>query len=194
MKKHLVILGAFLVPFLLNGCDDDSDYLNQTETVLLQQCQHQTENTRISCTSAYQNTIAAARTVMANHGNGVENPESEPFSGQGITFIIEDKSFKERHPEMKSLNEFWHEYTGKWIYGAPEQALAGDTKKVGQTYVLSPAMYDELIQAVKTCNRATVEAMDFKAGTQLSPEQYDKAMNIIIECKQSQLDQAINQK
>lgn len=192
--KRLVVLAAFIAPFFLNGCDDDSDYLNQTETVLLQQCNHQTENTRVSCSMAYQNTIAQARVVMANHGNGVENPENEPFAGQGLTFIIEDKSFKERHPEMKSLNEFWHEYTGKWIYDAPVAPQSGDTKKVGQSYVLSPSMYDELISAVKTCNRATVEAMDFKAGSQLSAEQYDKAMNIIIECKQSQLDQAINTK
>lgn len=193
MKKRLLVLSAFILPFLLNGCDDDEDYLNQTEATLIKQCRNQTENTQISCGSAYANTIHMARDVFAHTGrNG--NPADQPFSGQGLTFIIEDKSFKERHPEMKSMNEFWHGYTGKWLYDAPQGSTTDEVKKVDNQYVLSPQLYDELISAVKTCNRATVNAMQFGQGSTLSPEEYNKVMSIILDCKKFQLDQAVNQK
>lgn len=184
MKRILTVIGLMGASLLLSGCDTANT--TKTEDILLSQCEKQSQ--QVSCHSAYSKTYEASESF--SHYNS----EDHPFEQQGLIFVLEDRAFKRNHPELKSISDIWFDLTGKQLYGSPEISQAGDTKKVGQSYVLSPSMYDELIQAVKTCNRATVEAMDFKVGNKLSPEQYDKAMNIIIECKQSQLDQAINQK
>ena len=174
----------------LVGCDiDRTEYLNPTEASLFKMCEKQTVRTNVSCESSYKGTLAKTTTL----GDGV-SPEDQPFSKQGLIFIIEDRAFKDKNPGMSSMNESWHKYTGKWLYSEPEASQVADLKRVDDTYVLSPQLYDELITAVKTCNRATVESMQFKAGSVLTKEQYDKVMSIVLECKDYQLQKAINEK
>ena len=186
----IAMVGATLA---LSGCDENSDYLNRVETVLMKQCSLQTKNKDIYCGNTYSQTIKMAPTIYSET-NRLGNPPDKPFERQGIIFIMEDRAFKKDHPDLKSLNEIYHELSGKYIYDAPEALQVGDTKKVDNKYVLSPQMYDELINAVKTCNRAAISSVQFQMGSTLSPEEYDKVMNIILECKKFQLEQAINQK
>lgn len=185
-RKDIVAIISVMVAStaLLSGCDDTNT--SKTEDVLMSQCEKQSQ--QVSCSSAYRKTLEASEN-FSNY-----NADDKPFEQQGLIFIMEDRAFKRSHPELKNIAEIWFDLTGKQLYGTPEPSQSGDVKKMDKSYVLSPQMYDELISAVKTCNRATIEAMNFKVGANLSAEQYDKAMNIIIECKQSQLDQAINSK
>lgn len=175
----------------LSGCDDidQAEYLNPTESLLFKMCRQQTVNTRVDCYKSYKGTLEKTSMLA-----GKVSPEDQPFSKQGLIFIVEDRAFKDKNPGAFSMNESWHKYTGKWLYNAPDASQTADVKKVDERYILSPQMYDELISAVKTCNRATVESMQFKSGATLTPEQYDKVMNIIIECKSYQLEKAINEK
>lgn len=180
-----------LILLAVPGCDDidKTDYLNSTEKLLFKMCNTQTLRTDISCKRSYAGTIDKTSMVAANM-----SPEDQPFKSQGLIFIIEDRAFKDKNPGMLNMNESWHKYTGKWLYGEPEASQAGDVKRVDDSYVLSPQLYDELITAVKTCNRATVESMQFKAGSTLTREQYNKVMSIVLECKDYQLQKAINEK
>ena len=168
----------------LTGCDEANT--TKTEDILMSQCEKQ--SSRVNCHDGYRRTYEASKKF--NHFN----PEDHPFEQQGLIFILEDKAFKKSNPEVSSISEIWFSLTGKQLYGAPEASQAADLKKVDDTYVLSPQLYDELITAVKTCNRATVESMQFKAGSVLIKEQYDKVMSIVLECKDYQLQKAINEK
>lgn len=190
--KGILIGAAFSSALVSSGCAEDRDYLNTTETVLLRQCEIQTKNIpNLYCSSSYKNTISMAPEINSRGGN----PNDKPFQQQGITFVIEDRAFKKQNPQLKSLNELWNDYTGGWIY-SPN--LGGNTteeiKKVNNSYVLSPQIYDELISATKVCNRATISAMQFPVGKELSPEEYDKVMTIILDCKKFQLEKAVNEK
>ena len=192
MKRKFALIA--LLGLFLSGCDDDdpTQYLNKTESVLLKQCEDQTRNLRIYCQSEYEGSIKAARGIYIK--NGARNQEDQPFSGQGLTFIIEDKVFKKKHPELRNFDDMWFEYTGKRLYNSSTGSTNDEVKKVDNQYVLSPQMYDELISAVKTCNRATVSSMQFQMGSTLSPEDYNKVMQIILDCKKYQLEKAINDK
>lgn len=192
MKRKFALIT--LLGLFLSGCDDDdpTQYLNKTESVLLKQCEDQTRNLRIYCQSEYEGSIKAARGIYIK--NGARNQEDQPFSGQGLTFIIEDKAFKKKHPELRNFDDMWFEYTGKRLYNSSTGSTNDEVKKVDNQYVLSPQMYDELISAVKTCNRATVSSMQFQMGSTLSPEDYNKVMQIILDCKKYQLEKAINDK
>ena len=192
MKRKFALIA--LLGLFLSGCDDDdpTQYLNKTESVLLKQCEDQTRNLRIYCQSEYEGSIKAARGIYIK--NGARNQEDQPFSGQGLTFIIEDKAFKKKHPELRNFDDMWFEYTGKRLYNSSTGSTNDEVKKVDNQYVLSPQMYDELISAVKTCNRATVSSMQFQMGSTLSPEDYNKVMQIILDCKKYQLEKAINDK
>lgn len=192
MKRKFALIA--LLGLFLSGCDGDdpTQYLNKTESVLLKQCEDQTRNLRIYCQSEYEWSIKAARGIYIK--NGARNQEDQPFSGQGLTFIIEDKAFKKKHPELRNFDDMWFEYTGKRLYNSSTGSTNDEVKKVDNQYVLSPQMYDELISAVKTCNRATVSSMQFQMGSTLSPEDYNKVMQIILDCKKYQLEKAINDK
>lgn len=192
MKRKFALIA--LLGLFLSGCDGDdpTQYLNKTESVLLKQCEDQTRNLRIYCQSEYEGSIKAARGIYIK--NGARNQEDQPFSGQGLTFIIEDKAFKKKHPELRNFDDMWFEYTGKRLYNSSTGSTNDEVKKVDNQYVLSPQMYDELISAVKTCNRATVSSMQFQMGSTLSPEDYNKVMQIILDCKKYQLEKAINDK
>lgn len=168
----------------LVGCNDANT--TKTEDILMSQCEKQSP--QINCHAEYRKTYEASEKF--NHFN----PEDHPFEQQGLIFILEDKAFKRSHPEVSSISEIWFTLTGKQLYGAPEASQSADLKRVDDTYVLSPQLYDELITAVKTCNRATVESMQFKAGSVLTKEQYEKVMSIVLECKDYQLQKAINEK
>lgn len=184
MKRILgtIILG--LSALLLTGCDDR----NNVEKTLFDQC---SAVNKLSCESEYSSTLSSL-----NCGGNVCNPKETPFSKSMDVFKIDDRMFKLRHPEMKSISEIYFESTGRNLYvGAVSTGSTTDeVKKVNNQYVLSPQMYDELISAVKTCNRATISATQFTMGSTLTPEEYDNVMKIIMECKKFQLEQAINQK
>lgn len=186
-----VVLGAVAGSLLLSACDsiDKTEYLNSTESLLFKMCETQTLKTSVNCKKAYAGTLSKTSMNVSE-----KSPEDQPFKNQGLIFVIEDRAFKDNYPGMLSMNESWHKYTGKWLYNAPDASQAGDLKVVDDSYVLSPQLYDELITAVKTCNRASVSSMQFKAGSVLSKEQYDQVMNIVLECKDYQLQKAINEK
>ena len=60
---------------------------------------------------------------------------------------------------------------------------------------LSPQLYDDLIHTVQTCKRAEYSMMaGFKPNQEFTPEDYDKVMKIILECKKFQLESALNEK
>ena len=188
------ILGTIIVGcsvLLLSACDVWSGYTS-VEKTLMKQCTSQLEalyGNGYSCPREYTNTdeqvMDSART----------NPETKPFSQQILTFRIEDKAFKEKFPKARSINDLWYESSGELIVDdGKNRSSTDEIKKVDNKYVLSPQMYDELISAVKTCNRATISATQFTMGSTLSPEEYDNVMKIILECKKFQLEQAINQK
>lgn len=63
------------------------------------------------------------------------------------------------------------------------------------TVKLSPALYDELIAAIKTCRRAENAVLEgFKPNEVLSQNDYDKAITIILDCKKFQLEKTLNDK
>ena len=63
------------------------------------------------------------------------------------------------------------------------------------TVKLSPALYDELISAVKTCRRAENAVLEgFTPNEVLSQKDYDKAISTILECKKFQLEKTLNDK
>lgn len=183
--KHILsvlVLGAAL---LLSACDGRND----VERVLFEQCS--TIN-KLDCEQEYQSTLES----LSCQGNTC-NPKETPFSKSMDVFKIDDKMFKLRNPEKKSISEIYFESTGRSLYSGAaviHSSSTDDVKKVDNTFVLSPQMYDELINAVRTCNRATISATQFPIGSKLSPEDYNKVMNIILDCKQYQLDEAINKK
>lgn len=185
MKRKFALIA--LLGLFLSGCDE-TDSLNATETILWRQCEAQDKS--VSCRSEYRQTFSQV------YNSRVVNTDNMPFANQPISFQLEDKAFKRSHPTLRSINEIWHDSTGRWIYVPDElkSSVTDEVKKVDNKYVLSPQLYDDLIAAVKTCNRATVSSMQFKPGVSLSPEDYNSVMNIILECKQYQLDKAINDK
>jgi len=64
--------------------------------------------------------------------------------------------------------------------------------KTETTYQLSSQMYDDLIIAVHECKRAEFQTMQsFKQNDKLTKEQYDNVVNIIMSCKQYQLERAL---
>lgn len=183
--KHILAVVVLGAAFLLTGCDDRND----VERTLFEQCS--TVN-KLDCEQEYQSTLES----LSCGGNAC-NPKETPFSKSLDVFKIDDKMFKLRNPEKKSISEIYFESTGRSLYmGAAviHSSSTDDVKKVDNTFVLSPQMYDELINAVRTCNRATISATQFPIGSKLSPEDYNKVMNIILDCKQYQLDEAINKK
>lgn len=191
MKLPALVVAVLVGVSTVSGCGDidRTDYLNSTEALLFKMCNTQTLKTDVSCKKAYAGTISKTAIAISDR-----SPEDQPFKNQGLVFIVEDRAFKDKNPGMLSMNELWHKYTGKWLYNAPDASQAGDLKVVDDSYVLSPQLYDELITAVKTCNRAAVSSMQFKVGSVLPKDQYDQVMNIVLECKDYQLQRAINEK
>lgn len=189
-KKYVVINTAFILPFLISGCDDSN--LTKIEDTLVGQCTAQLRSTQsnqnIWCSNEYSGTLSDIK------DSRLKNPDIMPFKLQGFVFKMEDTAFKKKYPNAMSINDIWHETSGEWIYTPSYAKNTTDVKTVDNKTILSPQLYDELINAVKTCNRAAISSVQFQMGSTLSPEEYDKVMNIILECKKFQLEQAINQK
>lgn len=60
--------------------------------------------------------------------------------------------------------------------------------------VISNAMYDDLINAVKTCKRAEYATIsEFSPEQEITKEAYDKVRKIIIDCKRYQLEHALQE-
>ncbi|WNA15833.1 hypothetical protein XaC1_190 [Xanthomonas phage XaC1] len=183
--KQIFALVILCLAFTLTGCDDRND----VEVALFEQC---SKANKIECITEYRSTLKS----LDCDGSQC-NPKETPFARSIDVFKIDDRMFKIRHPEMKSISEIYFESTGNSLYSGAaviHSSSTDDVKKVDNTFVLSPQMYDELINAVRTCNRATISATQFPIGSKLSPEDYNKVMNIILDCKQYQLDEAINKK
>jgi hypothetical protein len=183
--KQIFALVILCLAFTLTGCDDRND----VEVALFKQC---SKINKIECLDEYLSTFKS----LDCDGNTC-NPKENPFSQSMDVFKIDDKMFKIRHPEMKSISEIYFESTGRNLYEGSvvrQSSSTDEIKKVQNTYVLSPQMYDELIASVKTCNRATIASTQFKLGSTLTPEEYDNVMGIILDCKKFQLEQAIQQK
>ncbi len=192
MKKYLIAVLLSACTFL-SGCDQYSGYTS-VEKTLMKQC---TKNLRDTYGDSYSCFSQYTVTDDQIEASSQTNPEDKPFAQQALVFKLEDRAFKEKFPKIRSINELWYESTGQFIIDDSNYSTRksnDEVKKVGDTFVLSPQMYDELINAVRTCNRATISATQFPIGSKLSPEDYNKVMNIILDCKQYQLDEAINKK
>lgn len=184
MKYIFLAVIALLGTLALSGCDDRND----VEVALFKQC---SAINKIDCKTEYESTI-----ISLDCGGALCNPNETPFARSFDVFKIDDKMFKNAHPEMKSISEIYYTSTGRVLYSSDYQKgnSTDEVKRVDNRYILSPQMYDELISSVKTCNRATIASTQFTMGSTLSPEDYDKVMSIIIDCKKYQLEDAINKK
>lgn len=212
MKKNFILRSIIAVGLALSvsSCGEDipSYKMNEAEVALIKQCQALLKDFTPYCEDYYSGTYNAMQKARNNNRGYVSPPNDKPFSDVIEIFQIEDKIFKKSLEEMysrssaagsrkpKTLEEVWYGLTGKYIYSEtklPEQS-SGDFKQVDEKYVLSPALYDNLIDSVKTCNRATFSSMDFQMGSTLNKDQYNKVMTIILDCKKFQLEQAIQSK
>lgn len=101
------------------------------------------------------------------------------------------------------FSEFYAKAMGFQLESCDDNKVSSDTVsdsryKVttnSETVKLSPEMYDELYKAVTTCKRAELAAINgFEPNKVLSQKDYEKAMNIILDCKTYQLEKALNEK
>lgn len=187
--KRVIALAVLASSLLLSGCD----YRNDVEKTLMKQCS--TINDMDCERDGYKST-SEALLACSDVEPKCTNDNDKPFARQLGVFAIDDAMFKKSYPDKMSISKIYNISTGRSIVNVETQptVLTQSTVKTETGTVLSPALYDELINAVKTCNRASIEASKYSAYKQLSADEYEKVISIILDCKKFQLEQAINSK